>query len=183
MSPQKIDYYDSPDAPRANSLVPAVNVVVVNDAARDPADPPHRQRQLGAPRRRDRPRRVSGPGGGPRDTRGVRDRVRDHRHRRHLLRPQARNPLHQQRQGTAGVLHRAHRPTPGRPANAEQRIKRGPLGTGVRGPRPILVAAQTKPYGTRGRKAANGSGGLTGPGSPQNQCQTKCQRCPGYHQT
>jgi ADP-ribose pyrophosphatase YjhB (NUDIX family) len=25
MSPQRIDYYDSPEAPRANSLVPAVN--------------------------------------------------------------------------------------------------------------------------------------------------------------
>ena len=33
MSPQRIDYYDDPDAPKANSLVPAVNVVVVNDAA------------------------------------------------------------------------------------------------------------------------------------------------------
>src|ERR1700733_49614 len=33
MSPQRIDYYDSPEAPRANSLVPSVNVVVVNDAA------------------------------------------------------------------------------------------------------------------------------------------------------
>jgi hypothetical protein len=32
MSPQRIDYYDSPEAPRANSLVPSVNVVVVNDA-------------------------------------------------------------------------------------------------------------------------------------------------------
>jgi ADP-ribose pyrophosphatase YjhB (NUDIX family) len=32
MSPQRIDYYDSPEAPQANSLVPAVNVVVVNDA-------------------------------------------------------------------------------------------------------------------------------------------------------
>ncbi|HTW03239.1 MAG TPA: hypothetical protein VMF87_23255 [Streptosporangiaceae bacterium] len=27
MSTQRIDYYDSPEAPRANSLVPAVNVV------------------------------------------------------------------------------------------------------------------------------------------------------------
>ena len=35
MSPQRIDYYDSPDAPKANSLVPAVNVVVVNDASRE----------------------------------------------------------------------------------------------------------------------------------------------------
>jgi ADP-ribose pyrophosphatase YjhB (NUDIX family) len=33
MSTQRIDYYDSPEAPRANSLVPAVNVVVVNDAS------------------------------------------------------------------------------------------------------------------------------------------------------
>jgi ADP-ribose pyrophosphatase YjhB (NUDIX family) len=32
VSPQRIDYYDSPEAPKANSLVPAVNVVVVNDA-------------------------------------------------------------------------------------------------------------------------------------------------------
>jgi ADP-ribose pyrophosphatase YjhB (NUDIX family) len=32
MSPQRIDYYDSPEAPQANSLVPAV-VVVVNDAS------------------------------------------------------------------------------------------------------------------------------------------------------
>ena len=70
MSTQRIDYYDSPEAPRANSLVPAVNMVVVNDPGRDPADPPHRQRQLGPPRRRDRPRRVRRPGGGPRDARG-----------------------------------------------------------------------------------------------------------------
>ena len=32
MSTQRIDYPDSPEAPRANSLVPAVNVVVVNHA-------------------------------------------------------------------------------------------------------------------------------------------------------
>jgi 8-oxo-dGTP pyrophosphatase MutT (NUDIX family) len=32
MIAQRIDYYDSPEAPRANSLVPAVNVVVVDDA-------------------------------------------------------------------------------------------------------------------------------------------------------
>ena len=32
MSPQRIDYYGSPDAPKADSLVPSVNVVVVNDA-------------------------------------------------------------------------------------------------------------------------------------------------------
>ena len=32
MSPRRIDYYDDPEAPKANSLVPSVNVVVVNDA-------------------------------------------------------------------------------------------------------------------------------------------------------
>jgi ADP-ribose pyrophosphatase YjhB (NUDIX family) len=31
LSPRRIDYYDDPDGPRANSLVPSVNVVVVND--------------------------------------------------------------------------------------------------------------------------------------------------------
>ena len=32
MSPRRIDYYDDPNAPKANSLVPSVNVLVVNDA-------------------------------------------------------------------------------------------------------------------------------------------------------
>jgi ADP-ribose pyrophosphatase YjhB (NUDIX family) len=32
VSPRRIDYYDDPEAPAANSLVPSVNVVVVNDA-------------------------------------------------------------------------------------------------------------------------------------------------------
>jgi len=32
VSPQRIDYRDSPEAPRASSLVPSVNVIVVNDA-------------------------------------------------------------------------------------------------------------------------------------------------------
>ena len=41
-------------------MVPSVNVVVENDAGADPHDPPHRQRQLGGARRRDRPRRVHG---------------------------------------------------------------------------------------------------------------------------
>jgi ADP-ribose pyrophosphatase YjhB (NUDIX family) len=30
--PRRIDYYDDPSAPKANSLVPSVNVVVTNDA-------------------------------------------------------------------------------------------------------------------------------------------------------
>ena len=32
MSSRRIDYYDAPEAPKANGLVPSVNVVVVNDA-------------------------------------------------------------------------------------------------------------------------------------------------------
>jgi ADP-ribose pyrophosphatase YjhB (NUDIX family) len=32
VSPRRIDYYDDPEAPKVNSLVPSVNVVVVNDA-------------------------------------------------------------------------------------------------------------------------------------------------------
>jgi 8-oxo-dGTP pyrophosphatase MutT (NUDIX family) len=32
VSPRRIDYYDDPAAPEANSLVPSVNVAVVNDA-------------------------------------------------------------------------------------------------------------------------------------------------------
>jgi len=31
VSPKRIDYYDDPAAPKANSLVPSVNVVVTND--------------------------------------------------------------------------------------------------------------------------------------------------------
>src|SRR6202522_4499045 len=29
---RRIDYYDDPNAPKANSLIPSVNVIVVNDA-------------------------------------------------------------------------------------------------------------------------------------------------------
>jgi ADP-ribose pyrophosphatase YjhB (NUDIX family) len=32
VSSRRIDYYDDPEAPKANSLVPSVNVVVVNEA-------------------------------------------------------------------------------------------------------------------------------------------------------
>jgi hypothetical protein len=34
VSPRRIDYYDDPAAPKATSLVPSVNVVVVNDAGK-----------------------------------------------------------------------------------------------------------------------------------------------------
>jgi hypothetical protein len=45
MSPQRVDYYDSPEAPKANSLAPSVNVVVVDDAARNPLN----QQRRGTP--------------------------------------------------------------------------------------------------------------------------------------
>jgi hypothetical protein len=43
----------------------------------------------------------------------------------------ARDPLHVQRRGTAGVLDRADRTRPERPADSEQRVDRGPLDTGI----------------------------------------------------
>jgi hypothetical protein len=47
-----------------------------------------------------------------------------------ILRRQAGDPVYEQRRGAAGVLHRADRAPPGRAADAEQRVKRGPLGAG-----------------------------------------------------
>jgi 8-oxo-dGTP pyrophosphatase MutT (NUDIX family) len=69
-----------------------------------------------------------------RETLGESGIERDHRHRRDLLGPPARDPLHQQRRGTPGVLHRPHRPAVGRTANAKQPVKRRPLGPGSRTP-------------------------------------------------
>jgi hypothetical protein len=31
-SPSRVDYYDDPDAPKASTLLPSVNVVVINGA-------------------------------------------------------------------------------------------------------------------------------------------------------
>jgi hypothetical protein len=53
----------------------------------------------------------------------IRDQVRDHRYRRILLRPQARDPIYQQRRGTTGVLHRPHRPATLRTLNTQQRVQ------------------------------------------------------------
>ena len=47
------DYYDDPDAPAANSLVPAASAVVVDDERPHPASAPSRQRQVGTARRQD----------------------------------------------------------------------------------------------------------------------------------
>jgi hypothetical protein len=65
MSPQRIDYYDSPEVPRVNSLVPAVTVVVVSDAGEILLI----RRTSTVPRRHDRQGRVSRPSRGPRDPR------------------------------------------------------------------------------------------------------------------
>ena len=46
---RRIDFYDDPDAPPPNVLVPSANVIVVNEAGQL-LDPPQRQRQLGDPR-------------------------------------------------------------------------------------------------------------------------------------
>ena len=54
---RRIDYLDDPDAPAANSLVPSVNVAVVDERGSAAADPALGQRQLGVARRRDGPRR------------------------------------------------------------------------------------------------------------------------------
>jgi hypothetical protein len=130
-SPRRIDYYDDPDAPKASTLVPSVNVVVADGAGGMVLIPLTDNGNWALP-------------GGAIDlgesvaqaaARGDRDRMRGHRDRRRLLRPQARDPLHQQRRGTAGVLHRPHRPATERTANTEQRVKRGPLGPGSRAPR------------------------------------------------
>ena len=96
--PGRIDYFDDPDAPRASTLVPSVNLVVTNGTD-----------DILLIRRTDNGS-CALPGGAIdlgesvaqaaiRETLEVpRDRVHDHRRRRHLLRPQARDPLHQQRE-------------------------------------------------------------------------------------
>ena len=118
--PRRIDYHDDPSAPAANALVPSVNVVVANDSG-----------EILLIRRSDNDNWAV-PGGAVdlgesvaqaaiRETReesGI--TCEAHGTRGDLLRPQAPDPLHQQRRGPPGVLHRAHR-TPGlRDANAQR---------------------------------------------------------------
>jgi hypothetical protein len=64
VSQQTIDYYDSLEAPKANSLVPSVNVVVVNDAG-EILLIRRTDNGIWAAPRRDRPRRVSRPSRAP----------------------------------------------------------------------------------------------------------------------
>ena len=55
MNPRRIDYYDDPKAPQANSLVPSVNVVVANNAG-EILLIRRTDNELGHTRRRGRPR-------------------------------------------------------------------------------------------------------------------------------
>jgi hypothetical protein len=66
VSPERIDYYDSPEAPKVNSLVPAVNVAVVNDTGGILLIRRTDNGNWAVPLR-GRPRRVRCPSGGPRD--------------------------------------------------------------------------------------------------------------------
>ena len=72
---RRIDFYDDPAAPEANSLVPAVNCRGGQRRRGRLADPAVRQRQLGGAGRGDRPGRVDDAGGGPGDAGGDRDRL------------------------------------------------------------------------------------------------------------
>jgi ADP-ribose pyrophosphatase YjhB (NUDIX family) len=135
MKPQRIDCYNSPNAPRANSLVPSVNVVVVNDAG-----------EILLIRRTDNGNWAV-PGGAidlgesvaqaavseTLEESGIECVITGivgiHSDPRHVI------LLHKQRRGTARILHRPHRAATGRSANTQQRVKRGPLGPGSRTPR------------------------------------------------
>ena len=57
--PGRIDYYDDPARAARQQRRPLGQRRRRQRRRRDPADPPHRQRQLGAARRRDGPRRVA----------------------------------------------------------------------------------------------------------------------------
>ena len=124
---RRIDYYDDPDAPKANSLVPSVNVVVVNDAGeilmirrrttttgpflagRSISASPWLKPRFARPEESGIECEITGLVGIYSDPKHV-------------------HPLHQQRRGSAGVLHRPYRSSHWRPADAEQRIERGALG-------------------------------------------------------
>ena len=130
-SGRRIDYYDDPAAPKANSLVPSVNVVVANDAG-----------EVLLIRRSDNDNWAV-PGGAIdlgesmvqaaiRETleeTGIECRITGTG--RDLHRPEARDLVHQQRGGPAGVLDRADRGS--RSAASRRRAVRAARCGGCRG--------------------------------------------------
>ena len=129
MSQQRIDYYDDPEAPRANSLVPSVNVVMANDAA-----------EILMIRRTDNGNWAL-PGGAVDLGESVAQAaVRETLEESGILCAVTRivgiysDPRRvmlytSNGDAPAGVLHRADRARPRRGADAEQRVKRGPAGS------------------------------------------------------
>ena len=117
--PGRIDYFDAPDAPKASTLVPSVNVVVAAAAG-----------DILLIRRTDNGNWAL-PGGAIDLGESVaqaacRETLEETGIECAITRivgiysdPQARDPLHQQRRGTAGVLHRPHRPAAERAADTE----------------------------------------------------------------
>ena len=126
---RRIDYYDDPAAPKANSLVPSVNVVVVNEAG-----------DVLMIRRSDNDNWAVPGGAIDLGESMVQAAVRETREEtgieceitgldRDLHRPETRDLVHQQRGGPAGVLHPAHRCSDRRAAHAEQREQRSAMGS------------------------------------------------------
>ena len=131
MSPQRIDYHDSPEAPRANSLVPAVNLVVVNDAGEillirrtDNGNwaVPGGAIDLGESVAQAAVRETLEESGIECAITGI---VGIYSDPRHVILYTSNGEARQD-------LHRPHRPPTGRSADAQQRVKRGSLGSGVR---------------------------------------------------
>jgi 8-oxo-dGTP pyrophosphatase MutT (NUDIX family) len=109
---ERIDYLNDPATPKATSVVPSANVIVVND-----------QGEILMIRRTDNGNWAV-PGGGMdlgesitetavRETREETGIMRDHRPGGDLHQPGSRDPLHQQRRGATGVLDRVHCPAGG----------------------------------------------------------------------
>ena len=124
----RTDYYQDPNAPKANSMVVAVTAFVQDQAGR-----------VLMIRRTDSGK-YSIPGGGQEFGETIsqtvvrevkeenRDRRRDHRPDRRVHRPRTRHRVHGRR-GPSGVLDLLPRPVGGRRAAHEQRVQRGRVGS------------------------------------------------------